>query len=390
MPEEEFLDASSSYWAPGRNLERQAGAKEDDLATLRESELVKSQGGLSETRVNIAMNRLSRNMSDVEQDRKQKKKRRANKKHTPEGITKGPVASSSTGNAQKRAIWAPEWLKTWRKHFKGQQWGFVIFRAACYSGNDEDEQRWARFKEQVQRIVELPFEREVIQATQQGQTIPKDFNEARAKFTIWWEEEVLARQGSTTAITSADPFRSKYAALKPSLEPGMSWRVFLYASPEAVESFEKEAPHTNEESYPRRPRAPFLLAVTAKNYSYLDDYEIPRLKPVFKIAAEALVEPFFSVLNTGTPLRRMTRYVKGTNELGGVTDRWGSQERLNEIWWSSHPPPTTTKYCKGNESPEYWENEEDVQMERRGRWLSSSGTSDQRRQSPFAHPRSCN
>jgi hypothetical protein len=137
--------------------------------------------------------------------------------------------------------------------------------------------------------------------------MPNDFNEARAKFTIRWEEELPTKQDSTTDLTSADPFRSKYAALKPSLQPGMSWKVFLCASAEAVESFEKEAPHTNAKSYSRRPQAPFLLAVTANEYSFMDDYETPRLKPVFKVAAEALVEPFFSVLNTGTPLRWVTR-----------------------------------------------------------------------------------
>lgn len=196
-----------------------------------------------------------------------------------------------------------------------------------------------------------------MRAKKDGPIIPEDFHEARSKFTIRWEEEAPAKQESTGDVSILDSLQSRYAAVKPGLEPGLTWKILLCASPKAVGSFEELAPHINEKNRIRRPQAPFLLAVAASKYAYMqdDDYQSSRLKPVFKVAAEALVEPFFSVLGTGTPHWKVTRYVRGAGEFGGSTVYGGKESDLNEIWWSMHPSPERqrTRYCKGNGSPEY-------------------------------------
>ncbi|KAG6356478.1 hypothetical protein INS49_015866 [Diaporthe citri] len=341
----EYSDASSSYWAPGWNFERWVRADEEDLATLPEDELVKIQDGLRDILGDAGMSKLSRYMFDLEQQQEEQQQE-DNKKRTLEGDFKGPPTSSSAENNQTPAFLPPNWLRIWRKHFNGQQWGFVVFRAACYGGSDDDEQRWARFKEQVQRIVELPFERAISQAKEEGAIIPDDFDKARAKFTIQWEE-FPAGQESTSAIPSSELFRSEYAALKPILNSGLSWDVFLCASTEAVESFEKEVSNTDEMSSLWRPRAPFLLAVAADKDAGLEPDHEERiwLKPVFKVAAEALVESLIDVVDMGTPLQRVTRNVRGANELDEATEHQDQEEpnqeaeRLDEIWWSMHPSP---------------------------------------------------
>ncbi|KAI7774073.1 hypothetical protein LA080_009310 [Diaporthe eres] len=340
----EYSDASSSYWAPGWNFERWVHAEENDLATLPEGELIKIQDGLRHVLGEAGMSKLSRYMFDLEQEQKQQQE--DNKKRTLEGDDKGLTASSSAEGTETLVFSPPNWLGIWRKHFNGQQWGFAAFRAACFSGSDVDEHRWTRSKTQVQRIVELPFERAIAQAKKEDSIIPDDFEAARAKFTIQWEE-VPATQESTAANASSDLFRSEYAALRPSLGSGLSWDLFLWASPEAVESFEKEASNTDETSSLWRPRAPFLLAVAADRDPGLEPDHEQRiwLKPVFKVAAEALVESLIDVVDMGTPLQRVTRNVRGANELDGATGHQDQEqskkeaEELDEFWWSMHPSP---------------------------------------------------
>lgn len=338
----EYSDASSSYWTPGWNFERWVHADEDDLATLPQSELVRMQDGLRDVMGEAGMDRLSRYMFDLEQAKKQNEK-----KSNPEEGVKGPVPSSSTEHAQTPTFSPPNWLRIWGRHFHGQQWGFVAFRAACNNGGDDDKRRWSEFKAQVQRIVELPFERAISRARDEGSVIPDDFHQARAKFTIRWEEEPRAGQEPNATVPSADSFRFKYAALKPTLSSGLSWDIFLCASPEAVESFEKEAPHTDETSNLWRPRAPFLLAVAADKEAGLESGHEERiwLKSVFKVAAEALVESLIDVVDMGTPLQRVTRNVRWAKELDAAADIKDEEipEReaaeLDDIWWLVHPSP---------------------------------------------------
>ncbi|KAK7698335.1 hypothetical protein SLS64_012583 [Diaporthe eres] len=341
----EYSDASSLYWSPGWNFERWVHADENDLATLPEDELLKIQDGLRDVLGDAGMNKLSRHMFDLEQEQQPQQKQEDIKKRTLEVDVKGPTTSSSAEDAETPAFSPPNWLRIWRKHFNGQQWGCVAFRAACYGASDDDEQRWTIFKTQLQRVDELPFERAIARA-KEGAIIPDDFDDARAKLTIQWEE-VPARQESSAANTSSDLFRSEYAALRPSLNSGLSWDLFLCASSETVESFEKEASNTDETSGLWRPRAPSLLAVAADEDAGLeiDHEERIWLKPVFKVAAEALVESLIDVVDMGTPLQRVTRNVRGTNELDTATGHQVQEEpkkepeELDEIWWSIHPSP---------------------------------------------------
>lgn len=161
------------------------------------------------------------------------------------------------------------------------------------------------------------------------------------------KSQVPPYQLQTRSAPIADSLRSKYAALKPTLNSGLSGDIFLCASPEAVESFEKEAPHTDETSILWRPWAPFVLAVAADKEAGLErgHEDSIWLKPVFKVAAEALVESLIDVVDMGTPLQRVTRNVKGAKDLDGAADIQNEEvsERetveLDEIWWSVHPSP---------------------------------------------------
>ncbi|KAI8962747.1 hypothetical protein F5Y11DRAFT_181512 [Daldinia sp. FL1419] len=255
------------------------------------------------------------------------------------------IAPTTTKNdAPKAVLSAPNWLRTWRKHFHGQKWGFVAFRAANF-GDDNDD-RWIRFQEQFTRIVELPFARDIAQAQKEGVSLPDDFNQARAKFEIRWIDEVSTKNGTDTTIPNADSLRARYAALRPTLDHGLCWDVFLCASPEAIESFESEASATDEQSTFWRPRAPFLLAVSAYKDSGLeeDHDEAPWFKPVFKIAAEVLAESLFTALDMCVPLQRITRTVRYASELDQSSEheQEGPSEEprmLDEIWWSMHPSP---------------------------------------------------
>ncbi|KAI0117448.1 hypothetical protein F4814DRAFT_287467 [Daldinia grandis] len=253
--------------------------------------------------------------------------------------------NTTKADTSKAVLAPPDWLRIWRKHFHGQRWGFVAFRAACFGG-DNDNDRWTKFQEQVKRIVELPFARAITQAQEKGVLLPDDFDEARAKFEIQWVEEVSPNGGTLTTTANTDSLRAKYAALRPNIDPGLCWDVFLCASSEAVESFENNASTTDETSDFWRAQAPFLLAVSAHSDSGLGEghEETVWFKPVFKIAAEVLVESLFAVLDMGTPLRRITRTIQHATELDQSAQRYQKEpieetRRLDEIWWSMHPSP---------------------------------------------------
>lgn len=97
--------------------------------------------------------------------------------------------------------------------------------------------------------------------------------------------------------------------------------MFLCASPGAVESFlpapGAELPSPGSQRW--RSDAPFLLAVAADTEHKLEDGHEERewLKPVFKVAAETLVDELWWLLDADImPVRRLTRNVRGSDELG--------------------------------------------------------------------------
>ncbi|KAI1477710.1 hypothetical protein F4774DRAFT_388289 [Daldinia eschscholtzii] len=242
-------------------------------------------------------------------------------------------------NTQKAVLPPPDWLKTWRRRFHGQRWGFVAFRTTYFSDDNGDE-RWNKFKEKFERIVQLPFARDIAHAQERGLLLPDDFEEARAKFVVQWVDD---REIAIRPI-SADSLRAKYAAMRPSLDAALSWEIFLCASPEAVKSFEEEAANTDETSKFWRPRAPFMLAVVAHGDSGLeeDHEEAAWFKPVFKVAAEVSAESLFAVLDMGTSIPRVTRLVRRATELDPGLKHGPLEEtrELDEMWWSMHLSPT--------------------------------------------------
>ncbi|KAH6845742.1 hypothetical protein B0I37DRAFT_313182 [Chaetomium sp. MPI-CAGE-AT-0009] len=138
----------------------------------------------------------------------------------------------------------------------------------------------------------------------------------------------------------------KWGFLGKDLPAGLSHCLFLCASQEAVDSVtsldEDELPTL--ESVPWRPTAPFLLAVSTDANPGLEEGHEERewFKPVFKVAAETIVDELWPLVDSGgMPLRRITRHVKGSSELGAEETADG--EELEDIWWTMAPSPERLK-----------------------------------------------
>ncbi|KAK1999118.1 hypothetical protein LX36DRAFT_710361 [Colletotrichum falcatum] len=198
------------------------------------------------------------------------------------------------------------------------------------------------FVEQVGKIVEIPFQR----AVEGGGTppeSPKAIEEAKSKFEITWIQDAALADGS------AQDLRARFGGLGPDLPAGISEKAFLVASAEAVASVldleEADRPTANFEW--RRPSAPFLLVVAADSDPGLEEGHEERewFKPVFKVAAEAMVEELWWTLDSDmTPLRRITRGVKGLADVIG-DDAVG--EELDDVWWTMVPSPGRTRKRHG-------------------------------------------
>lgn len=248
-----------------------------------------------------------------------------------------PGAPQEAETAAEAHIPPPTWLKNWRKRHDGQAWGFVGFRTACYGEEAQEAEQWEEFKKRVRQIIEIPMRT----AIEQG--YPRhEIDAARAKFEIRWIEE------PALAGADADTLRARYAALLPGFPPGLSLphqslSVFLCASPEAVASvlaLDPEEMPTSESPF-WRSNAPFLLAVAPYTELGLEEghEEIEWFKPVFKVAVEVLVEELWWLLEADfTTLSKVTRLVRGSNELGRLDDR-GGRDDLEDMWWSMHPSP---------------------------------------------------
>lgn len=247
----------------------------------------------------------------------------------------GFAKTADSTSPHPEPLMAPSWLQCWRQRQDGGPWGFVGFRTACYG----DEQKWEEFKNKVQKIIEIPF----TSAMEQGYP-PHEIEAAQAQFEIRWIED------PDLASADAEKLRAKYGALLPELPPGLSFshqslRIFLCASPEAVASVLSLSPTElpTSESKRWRPKAPFLLAITPYADPGLEEGHEERgwFKPVFKIAAEVLVEEMWWLLEAGfITLRKITRMVRGSSELGKVEGLGGSDgDNLDDMWWSMHSSP---------------------------------------------------
>ncbi|KAK6829737.1 hypothetical protein PG987_010321 [Apiospora arundinis] len=365
-----YTDASSSYWPPGWNFDRFAHATAEDDATLSAEERSKMQAGFRDALGEDGVQEMAR---VVWQGQRRLKKL--------EDTAKATTTFLPYPSAQRQPT-SPDWLKTWRKRYSGEAWGFVAFctpAATTMAGSEVDE-----FRDRVRKIVEIPFD----VALEQG--LPADeIAEARRLFEIRWVDDVddewkqMGNQGEEWT----DKARARYRAMRESggLPPGLSSSVFLCASSEALTSVLQITSEEVKEAAAAKSRwrdnAPFLLVVAAETEQGVEEDEEDSgdhpaagsgggerdwFKPVFKAAAEVLVEELWWVLaEQMTTLGRMTRCVRGATvsdfisvegeeerqdgerkEAGDTDDgggRGGEPSRdddgLDDIWWSVHMPP---------------------------------------------------
>ncbi|KAK5652942.1 hypothetical protein OQA88_9421 [Cercophora sp. LCS_1] len=306
-----YSDASSSYWPPGWNYAKFSTATAQDRASLPEGELEKMQAGLRDVLGESGVGALAMHLFREEQKRAKETK-----------------SSSSSEVAPPKPALSPDWLRNWRRRHRGQEWGFVVFRATLYG----DEEEWEGYKKRVEGIVRGAFERE-------GEGV-EDWEEARGLFELRWVE------GGELDGAGPEVLRGRYEGLKKDLSAGLAHGIFLCASEDAVKSVigldKAELPTIQSMRW--RPTAPFLLAVSADADPGLEEGHEERdwFKPAFKVAAETIVDELWPLIDSDMmPLRRITRHVKAWNELGG--QQTADNEALEDIWWTMAPSPERLK-----------------------------------------------
>ncbi|KAI0521629.1 hypothetical protein F5B22DRAFT_545444 [Xylaria bambusicola] len=298
-------DRFSTYWPPGWNYERFRKSTSLELIQgLSEGEYAKLQLGIREAR------------SEREK-----------------GVSSGLVPLV----AQTSSV-APDWLRQCTRRHRHQTWGFVAVRTASY----DDAERWNEFKARIRSIMEVPFERDIKSISTSAVT--EDASAAKAKLELRWIEDP-ALDGQT----DPDILRDRYSQIRPSLPPGQSQHVFLVASKDAIASVldDTNDQKTDEAApfgYPPRwrPNAPYILAVSADADPGLEEGHEERewFKPVFRVAAEVLVDEFWHLLDSDImPLRRITRCVRGTDLDGRVLAPGDDDYDLEDLWWSMAPSP---------------------------------------------------
>ncbi|RYO91363.1 hypothetical protein DL764_008295 [Monosporascus ibericus] len=375
-----YSDALSSYWPPGWSFDRYARATAEDNAALPDDERAKMQAGFRDALGEDGVAEMARVVWQ-EQLRVKKLEEAASSSSLP----------SSSDQGQRRRQPPPDWLKTWRKRYQGQPWGFVAFRTATTTATTTTSSDVEEFQTRVREIVEIPFDA----ALEQGQPVDA-VAEARSTFEIRWveveeeAEETQAEEGySRRNIIVADPverLRARYRTMRESgsLPPGLFLSIFLCASPAAVASVLSTSPKGDNNgkkpgtTSPRwRSGAPFLLAVAAEEERGVMDDEANKsvgggrkkdwFKPVFKVAAEVLVDELWWVVEKQiTSLGKLTRFVREVAVIddvsaaeeekkkegekrpgGGYGDDDDKQDEepgydddgLDDIWWSVHIPP---------------------------------------------------
>jgi hypothetical protein len=196
-------------------------------------------------------------------------------------------------------------------------------QTTCY----DDADRWTKFKEEFQRIVEIPFKR--------NGDFP-DLFMVKAKFEIRWIEDPVLDQASVEVL------RDRYKQLQSDLPRDLSQDVFLSTSTQSIGSVlnvadTDETPST--ESKPWRPLAPYILAVLPFAQPELEEEHTERdwYRSVVKIAAEVLVDEFWSLLDADfMSLRKITRHIKDVDDQDLATQ---ASDGLEDMWWSITPSP---------------------------------------------------
>ncbi|KAK1502043.1 hypothetical protein CTAM01_05481 [Colletotrichum tamarilloi] len=309
-----YSDASSSYWPPGWNYNRYRHATADDVTSLPVDELLKMQAGLRDVLGEEGVGQLAMHVFEEQQR---------------DAERTGDESTAETAKKSEVEHMPPNWLKHWQQRHEGQTWGMVAFRTACY----DDQERWETFAKQVRRIVEIPFQRDA-----DGADVHEYFKDAESKFEIRWVEDP-ALAGAT-----ADDLRDKFGNMKSELPAGFSEQVFLVATSAVIASVldlgEGDQPTTKSKWW--RTSAPFFLAVAADTDPGLEEGHEERewFKPIFKVAAETIVEEFWWLLDSDImPLRRITRSVRGLEGLADTETGTSGSEDLEKVWWSTAPSP---------------------------------------------------
>ncbi|KAM5430046.1 hypothetical protein McanMca71_007482 [Microsporum canis] len=320
--DEQFSDASSSYWPEGWNWARFSDPN-TDFSVLSEDERTKMFKGLEEVLGEEGMRR----MTIYKRRRWQKQE---DQRLRDEGVPPPEYEE-------------PGFLKLSRKRcLDGRPWGFVAFRTVLY----DNEERWVEFKTLVQQILNIAFDRVV------GAHRGHEYEEvalARRLFTLHWIEDKELHGATENTL------REWYEKAKKEVPAGMDYNLFLSTCPEAVDSvFSNPLPTT--ESLHWRDEAPFLLVVmesTEENPHGDDPYdpddphhEKNWYQSVFKVPVEIVPDTLWEVIEMAiTEPTRLTRKVKGFNQLLG-----GPKPReiplingLNDLWWGTMPSPQDHK-----------------------------------------------
>ncbi|CAG9990105.1 unnamed protein product [Clonostachys byssicola] len=335
-----YSDASSSYWPPGWNFHRFVHATAEDTEALPDDERAKMQAGFRDILGEDGVHELARVVWQEQQRLEQQ-------------------ASPSP----RPTLPTPDWLKAWKRHYRGRPWGFVAFRVGGANLDFEE------FKSRIERIVELPFDA----AVERGH-LADEIAEARSTFEIRWVDVGDGFrdgvEGDSDRLNATDPverLRAKYRALRESdgFPPGLHLPLFLCASTDSIASVLQMRPSSQPgiDSPRWRPGAPFLLVVAAEDeqgpvddegIEPIDGGEQTWFKPVFKAAAEVLVEALWGVAERQiTSMRNLTRFVRGATILDSPslenedTDILQGKEEaddgLDDMWWSVHRPPHRMK-----------------------------------------------
>jgi len=334
-PLESYSDGSSAYWPPGWNWTRFSAA-DDDIFSLDESELTKMREGLKAVLGEDGFDEMMRHVGDASQ----KHSRRVERE---KAIAEGRPASNPK-------FYPPDWLKRWEKRYRGQTWGFLGFRTALYAKDGDDEStrqelegKWEEFKARIEAALAVHFDWLV---ERYDGFVPDTVGEAREKFEIRWVEN------PELSGASADTLRSRFQDAIASLEPGMQTQLFLCASPKAVESVLT----TPDDDFPTvhsrlwREEAPHLLAVMVypgrdKPGDGDEDVGNPWdwYKAVFPVAVEVLPSELWETMEWGPDAEKITRQVRGSDELGGAMPENQVAGGLWDIWWGMGPSPRTVR-----------------------------------------------
>ncbi|KAK2816779.1 hypothetical protein FQN49_007992 [Arthroderma sp. PD_2] len=319
-----FSDASSTYWPEGWNWAR-FSHPDTDLRDLPYGERVKMFKGLEEVLGEEGVDRMM-----VYKDRKNQ--RQMDKKLRAEGVPPPKFE--------------PDFLESARRRYLNDlPWGFIAFRTVLY--NDED--RWVEFKDRLQQILNISFDRLV---DSHGGHEYEEIALGRKFFTLYWIED-KELDGATE-----DTLRERYKKVKKEEAPaGMGYDLFLSTCPEAVDSVLSD-PLPNIDSFPWRDDAPFLLVVMESTEENPHGDEEPYdpddpgheknwYQSVFKVPVEIVPDTLWNVVEMGIfEPARFTRRVKGFNHLlGGPKPREIPllKDRLYELWWGMMPSPESER-----------------------------------------------